>query len=123
MLNSGGPTARHGVWMSLASVIGRRNFVGLGLAVGVGVLACGQGCKGSSNEAVVGAYLSLSGSDSTFGTDTRDGVDLALDEVNQKGGVKFPIAIEEPEAALTRDTRWVEPQPSGEEARGEAVRL
>ncbi len=69
-------------------MLNRRSFVGFALAMGVGVLACGQGCKSSSNEAVVGAYLSLSGPDSTFGTDTRDGVDLALDEVNATGGVK-----------------------------------
>ena len=50
-------------------------------------LACG-GCGKKSDEIQVGAFLSLSGSDSTFGTDTRDGIELAVDEVNAAGGVK-----------------------------------
>jgi branched-chain amino acid transport system substrate-binding protein len=59
------------------------------VALAVGSVACGQGCKGKSDDAItVGAYLSLSGPDSTFGTDTRDGVDLALEETNAAGGVK-----------------------------------
>jgi len=35
----------------------------------------------------VGAYLSLSGSDSTFGIDTKEGIEMATEEVNQKGGI------------------------------------
>jgi branched-chain amino acid transport system substrate-binding protein len=48
----------------------------------------GPGCQKSSNEIPVGAYLSLSGSDSTFGIDTRDGIELAREEINAAGGVK-----------------------------------
>ena len=66
---------------------GRRALVGALAAVGVVVLS-GAGCKPKGDEIIVGAYLSLSGPDSTFGTDTREGVDLALDEVNASGGVK-----------------------------------
>lgn len=51
------------------------------------VVACG-GCSKKTNDIPVGAYLSLSGPDSTFGTDTRDGIELAVEEVNAKGGVK-----------------------------------
>ncbi|MEO6574569.1 MAG: hypothetical protein ABIP89_12070, partial [Polyangiaceae bacterium] len=40
-------------------------------------LAC-EGCKAKSDDIPVGAYLSLSGSDSTFGTDTRDGIEEEL---------------------------------------------
>src|SRR4051812_20754711 len=36
----------------------------------------------------VGAYLSLSGEDAAFGTDTKEGIELAMDEVNKAGGVK-----------------------------------
>jgi branched-chain amino acid transport system substrate-binding protein len=47
------------------------------------------GCtKKSDDEIVVGAYLSLSGPDSTFGIDSKDGIALAVDEVNAAGGVK-----------------------------------
>ena len=66
---------------------GRRALVGALAAVGVVVLS-GAGCKPKGDEIIVGAYLSLSGPDSTFGTDTREGVDLALDEINAAGGVK-----------------------------------
>lgn len=46
------------------------------------------GCKKNENEIPVGAFLSLSGADSTFGTDTRDGIELAVEQVNAEGGVK-----------------------------------
>jgi branched-chain amino acid transport system substrate-binding protein len=46
-------------------------------------------CKKTAPEEIrVGAYLSLSGPDSTFGTDTREGIELAVDEINAAGGVK-----------------------------------
>lgn len=44
----------------------------------------GEGVK----EWKVGAFLSLSGDDSAFGTDTREGIELAVDEVNKDGGPK-----------------------------------
>ena len=36
----------------------------------------------------VGAYLSLSGADAQFGIDTKEGIELAVDEINKAGGVK-----------------------------------
>jgi branched-chain amino acid transport system substrate-binding protein len=36
----------------------------------------------------VGAYFSLSGPETQFGIDTKEGIDLAIDEVNKAGGVK-----------------------------------
>jgi branched-subunit amino acid ABC-type transport system permease component/ABC-type branched-subunit amino acid transport system substrate-binding protein len=45
------------------------------------------GCKPKADDIPIGAYLSLSGPDSTFGTDTRDGIALAIEEVNAHGGV------------------------------------
>jgi len=53
----------------------------------ISALACG-GCGKKSDEVTVGAFLSLSGSDSTFGTDTREGIELAVEEINAAGGVK-----------------------------------
>jgi branched-chain amino acid transport system substrate-binding protein len=60
------------------------------VAVVVAVSAVGAiGCtKKSDNNIKVGAYLSLSGPDSTFGTDTRAGIELALAEVNATGGIQ-----------------------------------
>jgi branched-chain amino acid transport system substrate-binding protein len=57
------------------------------LALSVVGLAC-DGCKSKSDDIPVGAVLSLSGSDSTFGTDTRDGIELAVLQTNAAGGVK-----------------------------------
>jgi len=47
------------------------------------------GCpKKPDDEIKIGAYLSLTGADSTFGTDTKEGIELAVSQVNAKGGVK-----------------------------------
>ncbi len=58
------------------------------LVAAAACVAAVAGCKSNKNQIVVGAYLSLSGPDTTFGTDTREGIELALDEVNAKGGIK-----------------------------------
>ena len=65
----------------------RRLFTAALTTLVITTLACG-GCGKKSDEIQVGAFLSLSGSDSTFGTDTRDGIELAVEEVNGAGGVK-----------------------------------
>lgn len=66
--------------------LARRTFSLAGVALVLAAFA--PACGPKSDDIVVGAYLSLSGSDSTFGTDTRDGVELAVAEVNAKGGIK-----------------------------------
>ncbi len=66
----------------------RHAFVSALIALGASTLACGSGCTKKSDDIPVGAYLSLSGSDSTFGTDTRDGIELAVQELNAAGGVR-----------------------------------
>ncbi len=57
------------------------------LALLVSVLVGAVGCKAKSDDIPIGAYLSLTGADSTFGTDTRDGIALAVEQVNAAGGV------------------------------------
>jgi branched-chain amino acid transport system substrate-binding protein len=55
----------------------------------ISLLAIGCTKSGGGDETItVGAYLSLSGQQSTFGTDTKEGIEMATDEVNAKGGVK-----------------------------------
>ena len=49
--------------------------------------SCGKS-KPSETEIVVGAFLSETGGDATFGKDTRSGIELAVDEVNKAGGVR-----------------------------------
>ena len=56
----------------------------------LGFLACSllSGCTKSQNEILVGEYGSLTGGTATFGLSTNKGIKMALDEVNDKGGVK-----------------------------------
>jgi branched-chain amino acid transport system substrate-binding protein len=71
----------------------RRTWIqALGLSA-LGVL--GTGCDDNKGGAAapaaewrVGAYLSLSGAQTQFGQDTREGIELAVDEVNKAGGVR-----------------------------------
>jgi branched-chain amino acid transport system substrate-binding protein len=65
----------------------RRLFT-LGLATLAITALSATGCGKKSDEINVGAFLSLSGSDSTFGTDTREGIELAVEEANAAGGIK-----------------------------------
>ncbi len=44
--------------------------------------------EAAGREWVVGAYLPLTGSDSQFGAETRQGIELALDAINSAGGVR-----------------------------------
>ena len=60
--------------------LSRRSFV-----LGATLLGCS---RNHDNEIAVGAFLSLSGPDSTFGSDTREGLNLAVQEINAKGGLK-----------------------------------
>jgi branched-subunit amino acid ABC-type transport system permease component/ABC-type branched-subunit amino acid transport system substrate-binding protein len=60
------------------------------LLIALGAISCSK----KKDEITVGAYLSLSGADSTFGTDTADGIALAVEETNARGGVKNkPIRV------------------------------
>ncbi len=53
-----------------------------------GVTAEGKHADTKATEWKVGAYLSLSGEDAAFGIFTKDGIELAVDELNKAGGVK-----------------------------------
>lgn len=57
------------------------------------------GCKGNKKQAEpdqpkapdawkIGAYLSLSGAETQFGIETKEGIELATEEINKAGGVK-----------------------------------
>ena len=67
-------------------MLSRRSFV-IGAAV-AGVSVTTACSRNHESEISVGAFLSLSGPDATFGSDTREGLDLALDEINAAGGLK-----------------------------------
>jgi len=59
--------------------------------MGAALLCSLSGCSKSSTGdqlITVGAFLSLSGAESTFGIDTREGIEMATEEVNGAGGIK-----------------------------------
>ncbi len=71
-------------------------FTSVLLAAGTLVLA--PGCNKSTqtgstatdpaNEIVIGEVGSLTGNEATFGTSTRDGIRLAIEQINQSGGIQ-----------------------------------
>jgi branched-chain amino acid transport system substrate-binding protein len=78
------------------------------------VLAALLSCNSNSNEIVIGEFGSLTGTAATFGTSTRDGIALAIDEVNNAGGVlgkKIKVIVEDdqtkPEEAQTVVTKLI----------------
>lgn len=88
-------------------MLGRRLFT-LAVASLAALGAIGLGCKSedqkggdgsaapgaSASEWKVGAFLSLSGAETQFGVDTKEGIELAMEEVNKAGGVKKrPIRV------------------------------
>lgn len=74
--------------------LGRRTLLGhLGVWAAVAILGTSLGgCRksdgGGEDTIRIGAFFSLSGSDSTFGIDSKEGIELATEEQNAKGGVK-----------------------------------
>jgi branched-chain amino acid transport system substrate-binding protein len=71
-------------------MISRRRFLG-GVAASSAALGAPfvVGCKKSgSNEIVLGAILGLSGENSSLGVETKEGIEMALDEINAAGGYK-----------------------------------
>jgi branched-chain amino acid transport system substrate-binding protein len=67
----------------------RALILALSMGLGLGLAACGGGEGGAAagDEIVIGEYGSLTGSDATFGISTKNGIDMAIEEVNAAGGV------------------------------------
>jgi branched-chain amino acid transport system substrate-binding protein len=87
-------------------------FCALVSAALAATISCGKG--GSGGEILVGEYGSLTGGIATFGISTRDGSQMALDEVNGAGGVlgqKIKLLVEDdqskPEEASTVVTKLI----------------
>ncbi len=55
------------------------------LILGLGILSCGQ--KTPENEISIGEYSSLTGTTATFGQSTHRGILMAVNEINNAGGV------------------------------------
>jgi branched-chain amino acid transport system substrate-binding protein len=79
--------------------------------------ACNGGAgtaPAAATEIVIGEYGSLTGSTATFGISTKNGVDMAVDEVNAAGGLlgkKVRVVVEDdqgkPEEALVAVTKLI----------------
>src|SRR5262245_55184196 len=83
-------------------MLGRRRWISAlaGSLAALAALGCGNNGSGGSasgaasgapaadKEWKVGVYLGLSGPDAQFGIETREGIELAVDEVNAAGGIK-----------------------------------
>ena len=69
---------------------------------------------GTTGEIPVGVYVALTGPTGTFGQSTREGVELAIDEVNEAGGVlgrKIRVLVEDnqgrPDQAVSTVTKLI----------------
>src|ERR1051326_5685984 len=80
------------------------------------LISCAKGGAGgaSGNEIVIGEYGSLTGTTATFGISTKNGIDMAIDEVNKTGGLlgkKVRVIVEDdqgkPEEAQTVVTKLI----------------
>ncbi|HTM57053.1 MAG TPA: ABC transporter substrate-binding protein [Candidatus Udaeobacter sp.] len=79
-----------------------RTLAGLGIValLGAGLIAgCGGGA-GGHDELVIGEYGSLTGNDATFGTSTKNGVEVALGELTTQklgkiGGLNVRVVVED----------------------------
>ncbi|MBI3933536.1 MAG: ABC transporter substrate-binding protein, partial [Acidobacteria bacterium] len=76
-------------------------------------IACSRQSE-EANEIVIGEYGSLTGTTATFGLSTKNGIDLAIDEVNKAGGVlgkQIRVIVEDdqgrPEEAQTVVTKLI----------------
>src|SRR5262245_44978343 len=88
-----------------------RSRIGWRLILGSVLAALIAGCAGPSNdELVIGEFGSLTGNDATFGQSTKEGVQLALNELTEQkqgkiGGLKVRAVVEDdqgrPEEAAT----------------------
>lgn len=92
----------------------RRSWL-LALAFVIGPLAsCGGGGGGDDTEIVIGEFGSLTGTTATFGISSKNGIDMAIDEVNAAGGVlgrRVRVIVEDdqgrPEEAQTVVTKLI----------------
>ena len=85
--------------------------VGLGLVAMI-FTACNK--KEDVNEIVIGEYGSMTGATATFGQSSKKGIDMAVDALNQSGGVlgkKIRLVVEDdqgkPEEAQTVVTKLI----------------
>ena len=91
-----------------------RSWISASFLVGTAALVSCGGDQGQANEIVIGEYGSLTGTTATFGISTRNGIDMAIKEVNDAGGVlgrQVRVIVEDdqgrPEEAQTVVTKLI----------------
>ncbi|MDO8586049.1 MAG: ABC transporter substrate-binding protein [Armatimonadota bacterium] len=89
-------------------------LLALAVAVAIGAVMTGCGKQSASNEILIGEYGSLTGTTADFGITTKNGIDLAVEEINNAGGVlgkKIRLIIQDdrsdPAEAKTAVTKLV----------------
>jgi branched-chain amino acid transport system substrate-binding protein len=94
---------QNGMKFALGSIF----FAGL-----MGLTACNK--KAEVNEIVIGEYGSMTGATATFGQSSKKGIDMAVDAINQGGGLlgkKIRLVVEDdqgkPEEAQTVVTKLI----------------
>jgi len=83
-------------------------------AVVMTLVSCAGGTEADSDEIVIGEYGSLTGTTATFGISSKNGIDMAIEEVNKAGGVlgkSVRVIVEDdqsrPEEAQTVVTKLI----------------
>ena len=72
----------------------RSLFAGFVVCAVLALAACGGEPGASAEEIVIGEYGSLTGTTATFGISTRNGIDMAVDEINAAGGLLgLPVRV------------------------------
>ena len=86
----------------------------LALVVAPLLASCGGAGGGDDTEIVIGEFGSLTGTTATFGISSKNGIDMAIDEVNAAGGVlgkQVRVIVEDdqgrPEEAQTVVTKLI----------------
>jgi branched-chain amino acid transport system substrate-binding protein len=90
-------------------------FLFLCLSATLALASCGTNQQGQpSTEILVGEFGSLTGTTATFGISTRNGIDMAIDEINKAGGLlgkNLRVIVEDdqgkPEEAQTVVTKLI----------------
>ena len=60
----------------------------IGLVVSLGMLGCAKQEKEEEGVIKIGAILPLTGEAAKYGLNTKNGIEIALEEINRKGGIK-----------------------------------
>lgn len=92
----------------------RRPWIFTSLALGAAALFACAGDQAESDEILIGEYGSLTGTTATFGISTKNGIDMAVEEVNAAGGLlgkRVRVIVEDdqgrPEEAQTVVTKLI----------------